>query len=160
MPSHSYDISNCTSLLKSEVTKLTIVAIVLFILFVAVIVLSILQIKNNVSKKLPYVQIAVALIIFCFLSVSLETQIFSYSKDLSQDSYVRYEGAALIQARKQLIFGGLPTGYTEYAISFERNGEHIELYTRKEPDLVGDVNEIFIVYAKHSKCVIDFEVIH
>ena len=159
MPDHTYDINKCTSLLKSEVTKLTIVAIVLLILFVAVIVLSIVQIKNDKLKKLPYVQIVAALIIFGFLSVSLGIQISSYSKDLSQNSYVQYEGAAAIQTRKQLIFGGIPTGYTEYVVSFELDGEQIELYMRKDPGFVGDINNVFIVYAKHSTHIIDFEII-
>lgn len=67
MTNNSYDIAKCTSVLKSEVIKLTIIAIVIFILFISVIVLSILQIKNDKTKKLPYVQIVAALIIFGFL---------------------------------------------------------------------------------------------
>lgn len=159
MPNHSYDINECTLLLKSEVTKLTIIAIVLFILFISVIVLSILQIKNDGSKKLPYAQIVASLLIFCFLSISLVIQIFSYYEDLTQSSYVQYEGEAIIQTRKQIILGGIPTGYTEYVISFEQGGKYVELYMSKEPDLVGEVNEIFVIYAKHSNYIIDFEVI-
>ena len=89
MPNHSYDISKCTSLIKSEVIKLTIVASVLLILFLSVIVLSIIQIKNDKTKKLPYVQIVAALIIFSFLLISLGAQIAAYSKDLTENSYVQ-----------------------------------------------------------------------
>ena len=159
MPNKAYDIDQCTSSLKSEVTTLTVVAIVLLVLFVTVIVCSILQIKNDKSKKLPYIQIIVAFMIFVFLSVSLGTQISSYSKDLSQNSYVQYEGVAKIHTRKQLVWGGIPTGYTEYVVSFELDGEQIELYMRKDPGFVGDVDNVFIVYAKHSKYIIDFEMI-
>ena len=159
MPNHSYDISKCTSLIKSEVIKLTIVAIVLLILFLSIIVLSILQIKNDKTKKLPYVQIVVALIIFGFLFISLGSQIASYSKDLAENSYVEYTGAATITARKQFVLGGIPTAYTEYVISFEREGRNVELYMRKEPDLIGDVSEVIIVYAKNSNHIIDFDII-
>lgn len=158
MPNKSYDIDQCTSSLKSEVTILTVVAVVLLILFVTVLVFSIRQIKNDKTKKLPYVQIIAALIIFIFLSVSLGTQIASYSKDLSQNSFVQYEGMAKIHTKKQLILGGIPTGYTEYVISFELDGEQIDLYMRKDPGFVGEVDNVFVVYAKYSKHIINFEI--
>ena len=158
MPNHSYDISKCTSLIKSEVIKLTIVASVLLILFLSVIVLSIIQIKNDKTKKLPYVQIVAALIIFSFLLISLGAQIAAYSKDLTENSYVEYTGAATITTRKQIIFGGIPTGYTEYVITFEHEGRNVELYMRKEPDLIGNVSEITIVYATNSNYIIDFDI--
>lgn len=159
MPNNSYDITKCTSILKSEVIKLTIIAVVLLILFILVIVLSILQIKNDKTKKLPYVQIVAALIVFCFFFISLGSQLTSYSKDLTQNSYVKYKGTATIETRKQIIFGGIPTGYTEYVISFEYEGRNVKLYTRNKPDLIGDVNEAIIVYAMHSNYIIDFDII-
>lgn len=159
MTNNSYDITKCTSVLKSEVIKLTIIAVVLFILFISVIVLSILQIKNDKTKKLPYVQIVAALIIFGFLIISLGSQIASYSKDLAENSYVKYTGAATITTQKQIIFGCIPTGYTEYVISFEYEGRNVKLYTRKKPDLIGDVNEVIIVYATNSNHIIDFDII-
>lgn len=77
MSDHLYDVDKCRTLLKSQVTILTLVAIGLFILFVSVVVWSIVEIKNakkkNDKKKkgkvkklpyVPYVQIAVALIVF------------------------------------------------------------------------------------------------
>lgn len=96
MSDHLYDVGKCRTLLKSQVAILTLVAIGLFILFVSVVVWSIVEIKNakkkNDKKKkgkvkklpyVPYVQIAVALIVFCFLSVCLGNQMGTFLKDLA-----------------------------------------------------------------------------
>lgn len=65
---------------------------------------------------------------------------------------------AKIHTKKQLIFGGIPTGYTEYVISFELDGEQIDLYMRKDPGFVGEVDDVVVVYAKCSKHIINFEI--
>ena len=96
-----------------------------------------------------------------------ESDYFSFFKELhdkydakiSLYSFVEYKGSAKIESRKQFVFGGIPTSYTEYVISFEQDGKEVELVTKKRPDLIGDVDEIFIVYAKHSEFVIDFDII-
>ena len=160
MPNYSYDINKCESLLKSEAVKLTIIAIFLTILFASIIVFSIFQIRSDKSKKMPYIQLVASLLIFVFLFISLGTQILSYNRDIADESYVQYEGSANIETKKQIVFGAIPTGYTEYIISFELDGEQIELYMRKNPDTVGYVDKIFIVYSKHSKHIIDFEIVH
>ena len=171
MSDHLNDVDKCRTLLKSQVTILTLVAIGLFILFVSVVVWSIVEIKNakkkNDKKKkgkvkklpyVPYVQIAVALIVFCFLSVCLGNQMGTFLKDLAQDSYVVYQGAATIQTKREVRYGGIPTAYTEYVISFEQAGKKIELYTRKDPDRIGDIDDVFIVYAEHSNYMIEFDI--
>lgn len=84
MSGHLYDVDKCRTLLKSQVTILTLVAVGLLVLFVSVVVLSIVEIKNGKKKNdkkkngkakkgkakklpyVPYVQIAVALVIFLF----------------------------------------------------------------------------------------------
>lgn len=171
MSDHLYDVDKCRTLLKSQVTILTLVAIGLFILFVSVVVWSIVEIKNEKKKNdkkkkgkvkklpyVPYVQIAVALIVFCFLSVCLGNQMGTFLKDLAQDSYVVYQGAATIQTKREVRYGGIPTAYTEYVISFEQAGKKIELYTRKDPDRIGDIDDVFIVYAEHSNYMIEFDI--
>lgn len=171
MSNHLYDVDKCRMLLKSQVTILTLVAIGLFILFVSVVVWSIVEIKNEKKKNdkkkkgkvkklpyVPYVQIAVALIVFCFLSVCLGNQMGTFLKDLAQDSYVVYQGAATIQTKREVRYGGIPTAYTEYVISFEQAGKKIELYTRKDPDRIGDIDDVFIVYAEHSNYMIEFDI--
>ena len=81
MQNHSYNIDLYSSALKSEVIKLYIVAIVLSILFIFVIVCSIIQIKKEKTKKIPYVQLFVAIIVFIFLLIPLSSQISSFTKD-------------------------------------------------------------------------------
>ena len=171
MSGHLYDVDKCRTLLKSQVTILTLVAVGLLVLFVSVVVLSIVEIKNGKKKNdkkkkgkvkklpyVPYVQIAVALIVFCFLSVCLGNQMGTFLKDLAQDSYVVYQGAATIQTKREVRYGGIPTAYTEYVISFEQAGKKIELYTRKDPDRIGDIDDVFIVYAEHSNYMIEFDI--
>ena len=162
MSNYSYDINECISALKTELTMLIIIAIVLPILFISAMIFSVSEIKDNKTKKSPYVKIIalIALIVvFCFMFVSLGRGIASCSDDLTQRSFVEYKGSAKIESRKQFVFGGIPTSYTEYVISFEQDGKEVELVTKKRPDLIGDVDEIFIVYAKHSEFVIDFDII-
>lgn len=162
MSNYSYDINECISALKTELTMLIIIAIVLPILFISAMIFSASEIKDNKTKKSPYVKIIalIALIVvFCFMFVSLGRGIASCSDDLTQRSFVEYKGPAKIESRKQFVFGGIPTSYTEYVISFEQDGKEVELVTKKRPDLIGDVDEIFIVYAKHSEFVIDFDII-
>ena len=162
MSNYSYDINECIAALKSEFTMLIIIAIVLPILFISAMIFSVSEIKDNKTKKSPYVQIVVLIaliVVFCFMFVSLGRGIASCSDDLTQRSFVEYKGSAKIESRKQFVFGGIPTSYTEYVISFEQDGKEVELVTKKRPDLIGDVKEIFIIYAKHSELVIDFDII-
>ena len=162
MSNYSYDINECISALKMELTMLIIIAIVLPILFISAMIFSVSEIKDNKTKKSPYVKIIaliVLIVVFCFMFVSLGRGIASCADDLTQRSFVEYKGSAKIESRKQFVFGGIPTSYTEYVISFEQDGKEVELVTKKRPDLIGDVDEIFIVYAKHSEFVIDFDII-
>lgn len=92
------------------------------------------------------------------LSVCLGNQIGTFLKDLNQDSYVVYQGTATVRTKREVRYGGIPTAYTEYVISFEQAGKKIELYTRKEPKRTGDVDEVFIVYAEHSNYMIEFDI--
>lgn len=50
MSGHLYDVDKCRTLLKSQVTILTLVAVGLLVLFVSVVVLSIVEIKNGKRK--------------------------------------------------------------------------------------------------------------
>ena len=51
MSGHLYDVDKCRTLLKSQVTILTLVAVGLLVLFVSVVVLSIVEIKNGKKKN-------------------------------------------------------------------------------------------------------------
>lgn len=155
MQNHSYNIDLYSSALKSEVIKLYIVATVLSILFIFVIVCSIIQIKKEKTKKIPYVQLLVAIIVFIFLLIPLSSQISSFTKDIVEQKYVQYEGPANVRAERKIILGGIPTGYTEYIISFEYNGEQIELSMRKDPGIEGNVEKIYIAYSQYSEFILE-----
>ena len=154
-----YDIEKCESALKTETLKLFIILTFLVILFIAAIAYSISEIKDNKAKKFPYIQLVAIAVIFAFLFVSLCSQISTYYKDIAEESYEQYEGSATISSQRHVLFGGIPTGHTEYIISFDKDGTQVELSTRNRCDYVGDIDKIFIVYSKYSKHIIKFELI-
>ena len=157
MLNHSYNLDLYNSTLKSEVIKLSIIAIFLFLLFVGMFLYSFVQIKNERTKKIPYIQLLAVIVIFSFLSVSLGSQICSFTKDILDETYLQYEGSANIRTEQKVVFGGIPTGYSEHLISFEHNGEHIELSTRKDYGIDGDIEKIYIVYSQHSRFILEFK---
>lgn len=162
MLNYSYDINVCMSALRSELTKLIIAAVLLLVVFTAAMIFSVSEIKDGKKqkkqkKKWPYVQAAVLSIVFCLLLFFMGRQIVFYSEDLTQSSFAEYKGPATIKERKLAI--GFKSVQTEYVISFEQDGREVELLVKKEPDRIGDVDEIFIVYAVHSEVVIEFDVI-
>lgn len=156
MPNHTYNIKDYETVLKNEVSKLAIILIVLCLLFIAIIIFSVIQIKKDKTKKLPYIQLIASIALFVFLAVFLTIQIVSYVKDISEKTYLQYEGPVNIRIERQVIFGGIPTAYDEYIVSFEHNGEHIELSMRKNYGLIGDIENVYIVYSKHSNYIIEF----
>lgn len=156
MPNRPFNIDKYSSLMKSEVTKLTMLLIALFILFACAMILAVSQIKKR-NKKVAYVQLALAVILFSFLLVSLMGQIGSFNKDITNSAYIRYEGPANIRMKKQLIFGGINSAYAEYIISFEYQGVQYELTLNKNGGLSGDIDNLYIVFSEHSKYVLEME---
>lgn len=155
MTGPSYNIEKYESVLKSEVVKLTIIAAVLVILFIAIIVFSLSEIKSDRTKKMPYVQLVGSVVVFIFLAFSLGSQIISYEKDIAEKAYMQYEGPVTFETKRHIIFGGLPTGYIEYVVSFEQGEDIIELHTRKDYGFTGDIKKIYIVYSKYSNYVFE-----
>jgi len=155
MPDYPYNVEIYTSLLTSEMTKLIIIAIVLALIFTFVIVYSALQIKEDKYKKIPYIQLVLSVVIGVFLLFSLGSQISAFAKDISCEEYIQYVGSVDIKEERQIIFGGIPTGYTEYIISFEQNGKKVELAERKDYGLSGHVEKVYIVYAENTKFILD-----
>ena len=96
-----------------------------------------------------------AIIVFIFLLIPLSSQISSFTKDIVEQKYVQYEGPANVRAERKIILGGIPTGYTEYIISFEYNGEQIELSMRKDPGIEGNVEKIYIAYSQYSEFILE-----
>lgn len=164
MQNQSLNVDLYNSTLKSEVIKLSIIAVALVAIFAFIIIYSIIEIKSKKSKSnkkakiIPYIQLFAAIGIFVFLSVSLGSQIVSFSRDLAEEAYILYEGPANVRTENRVIFGGLPTGYTEYIISFEQNGKSVELYTRKDYGLGENMGKVYIVYSQYTNSILEFEV--
>lgn len=155
MPNYPYNVEIYTSLLKSEMTKLTIIAIALALIFIFVIVYSALQIKNDRTQKMPYIQLVLSVVIGLFLLFALGSQISAFAKDVTNAAYIQYVGPVDIREEGQIILGGIPTGYTEYIISFEQDGKNVELAMRKDYGLRGYVEKVYIVYAQNANFILE-----
>lgn len=155
MPNYIYDTEAYTSVLKSELTKLSVIAVILALIFVFIIVYSAFQIKEDKYKKIPYIQLVLSAVIGVFLLFSLGTQISAFAKDISNEAYIQYEGSVDIREEDHVVFGSLPTGYTEYIISFQQNCENVELAMREDCGLRGHVKNVYIVYAENTKFILD-----
>lgn len=156
MPNRSYDIEAYNSTLQSEITKLWWIGIVLLIVLVAIVVYSVVLIRENKSKKLPYIQLIGSVVVSVFLMASFASTIVSYTKDVSEEAYVQYEGPAKINKKRKVVFGNIPTWYDEYVVSFNNNGEWVELSTRKDYDTEGVIENLYIVYARNSGEILEF----
>ena len=156
MSNRSFNVDKYSSILKSEVAKLTVAFIVLFLLFICIMLLCVSQIKKH-KKKASYVQLGLSILLFSFLLVSLSIQIISYKKDISDNSYIQYEGPVRIREKKQLVLGGIPWSYPEYVISFKYENIEYELLMNKNPGVYGCIDNIYIVFSKHSEYVLEIE---
>ena len=88
--------------------------------------------------------------------VSFGSSIVSYSTDLHEEAYIQYEGPATIGKRRKVVLGNIPTWYNEYYVSFNNNGEKVELSTRKDYPKEGNIEKLYIVYAQNSGEILEF----
>ena len=95
-------------------------------------------------------------VISVFLTISFGSSIVSYSKDISEEAYVQYEGPATISKRRKVVLGNIPTWYDEYVVSFDNNGEQVVLSTRKDYETEGNIENLYIVYAQNSGEILEF----
>ena len=156
MSNHSCNVEAYNATLQSEVNKLWGIGIVLLIVLIAMIVYSIVLIKEDRTKKFPYIQLIGVVVISIFLTISFGSSIVSYSKDISEEAYVQYEGPATISKRRKVVLGNIPTWYDEYVVSFDNNGERVALSTRKDYDKEGNIENLYIVYAQNSGEILEF----
>lgn len=156
MPDYPYDVQLYNSSLKMEIIKLSMIAIVLILIFVYMIISSAIQIKRNKTKKTTWILLFATIAIGVFLSIPLVSQISLFTKDIKEETYIQYIGPATIREECQIIFGGIPTGYAEYIISFQQEGKYVELATRKDYGLNGGVEKLYIVYSQHSGFILEF----
>lgn len=156
MSNHSYNVEAYNASLQAEVNKLWGIGIVLLIVLIAMIVYSIVLIKEDKTKKFPYIQLIGVVVISIFLTISFGSSIVSYSKDISEEAYVQYEGPATISKRRKVVLGNIPTWYDEYIVSFDNNGEQVVLSTRKDYETEGNIENLYIVYAQNSGEILEF----
>ncbi len=156
MSNHSYNVEAYNASLQAEVNKLWGIGIVLLIVLIAMIVYSIVLIKEDKTKKFPYIQLIGVVVISIFLTISFGSSIVSYSKDISEEAYVQYEGPATISKRRKVVLGNIPTWYNEYVVSFDNNGEQVVLSTRKDYETEGNIENLYIVYAQNSGEILEF----
>ena len=156
MSNHSYNVEAYNASLQAEVNKLWGIGIVLLIVLIAMIVYSIILIKEDKTKKFPYIQLIGVVVISIFLTISFGSSIVSYSKDISEEAYVQYEGPATISKRRKVVLGNIPTWYDEYIVSFDNNGEQVVLSTRKDYETEGNIENLYIVYAQNSGEILEF----
>lgn len=151
MPNHPYDVEAYNAALQSELNKMWGIGIALLIVLIAMVVYSIVLIKEDKTKKFPYIQLIGVVVISVLLTISFSSSIISYSKDISEEAYIQYEGPATISKRR--IFG---TWLDEYVISFNNNGEQVTLSTRKDYETEGNIEKLYIVYAQNSEEILEF----
>ena len=163
---NQYDVDAYNLILKSEIRSLVIIAVIFLPLLAYLIFHSICEIKNESKEQkgrkkrkkhriFLYVQLVLVIIVCILLLTSLILQISSYAKDLKEEAYCIYEGPANIQIEKKLIIGELKLRDVDRIISFECDGEIIELLFEDDIGLAGYVDKVRVVYAQNSRYVIE-----
>ena len=150
MPNHTYNVEAYNDIMQAELNKLWGIGALLLIVLIAIVVYSIVLIKEDKKKKFTYIQLIGVVLVSVFLMVSFGSSIVSYSTDLHEEAYIQYEGPATISKRRKVVLGNIPTWYNEYYVSFNNNGEKVELSTRKDYEKEGNIENLYIVYAQNS----------
>ena len=156
MPNHTYDVGVYNNIMQTELNKLWGIGALLLIVLIAIVVYSVVLIREDKKKKFPYIQLIGVVLVSIFLMVSFGSSIVSYSTDLHEEAYIEYEGPATISKRRKVVLGNIPTWYNEYVVSFDNNGEQVELSTRKDYEKEGKIEQLYIVYAKNSGVILEF----
>ena len=156
MPNHTYDVEGYNSIMQTELNKLWGIGVLLLIVLIVMVVYSVVLIREDKKKKFPYIQLIGAVLVSVFLMVSFGSSIVSYSTDLHEEAYIQYEGPATISKRRKVVLGNIPTWYNEYYVSFNNNGEKVELSTRKDYEKEGNIENLYIVYAQNSGEILEF----
>ncbi len=156
IPNYTYNVEAYNDIMQTELYKLWGIGVLLLIVLIAMVVYSVVLIREDKKKKFPYVQLIGVVLISVFLMVSFGSSIVSHSNDLDEEAYIQYEGPATITKRKKVVWGNIPTWYNEYVVSFNNNGEQVELSTRKDYEKEGNIDQLYIVYAQKSGIILEF----
>ena len=156
MPNHTYDVEVYNNIMQAELNELWGIGALLLIVLIAMVVYSVVLIREDMKKKFSYIQLIGVVLVSVFLMVSFGSSIVSYSTDLHEEAYIQYEGPATISKRRKVVLGNIPTWYNEYYVSFNNNGEKVELSTRKDYEKEGNIENLYIVYAQNSGEILEF----
>lgn len=153
MLNYPYNVDSYNTMLKSEMIKLSLIFISLTIVFIILILYFAISIKKTKKKSLLIFLVGIVAA-YIFLSSSLFLQITKFGRDLKEEAYVQYEGPATV--REDRIYSGGSLSISYY-ISFEHNGELVELTMDNDKGywLVGNIENIYIVYSKRSHCIVE-----
>ena len=153
----SYDIACYEVILKANLRSLVIIAFIIFVLLITLLVQSIVSIRTAKGKTWPCIELLTVIALFVLISFSLGTQIVSRQKDISEQAYIQYEGPATIAIESWRSYDGIPTRHDDYIISFNQDGVETELICEKAPPFTGEVENVYLVYSKHAKFIIEIE---
>jgi len=156
MPNHTYDVEVYNNIMQAELNELWGIGALLLIVLIAMVVYSVVLIREDMKKKFSYIQLIGVVLVSVFLMISFGSSIVSYSTDLHEEAYIQYEGPATISKRRKVVLGNIPTWYNEYYVSFNNNGEKVELSTRKDYEKEGNIENLYIVYAQNSGEILEF----
>ena len=153
MLNYPYNVDSYNTILKSEAMKLSLIIIPLTIVFIILILFFSISIKKTKKKYLLIFLVGIVAT-YIFLSSSLILQINNFCKDLKEKAYIQYEGPATVLEERIYSGGSISTSYY---ISFEHNGELVELTMDNDKGywLVGNIENIYIVYSKRSHYIVE-----
>lgn len=156
MASFPYDIEKYNSVLGKQVAIFVVGAIIVVIMFSVLAVMFAREIKEDKTKKFPYVRLVLAIVLGATLFFGVVHKIFNLSKDIAQEAYIQYEGSLSVKEHHWRFFGVSGITHTDYIITFEQDGNIIELSLNKNYALTGDVENVYLVYSKRSMEILEF----
>ena len=155
-----YDVDKYNDILKSKLIGFIIIAIMFLILFIALVWYAFFQAKKSKQKNPLCTWVGAAIVATAFLGTALGFQMASYVQDICEEAYVQYEGPASIRTERQSTGGLYSRSYTESILSFYHNGKQIELIVDdKELEHEGNIENIYVVYSKHSTCMLEYKIL-
>ena len=159
-----YSIEQCESILRAEAKAtsdiITLIAVVFAGIFIYCIVALLIKRRKKTSCTSVYIElisVIVGIVVFSFYLIPRYT---APLRDINEQAYIQYEGPAIIQSKKMVDgfewFSARSS--SKYYVSLEQNGETIEL-KMDDSEERGYYEKVYITYGKHSKLVIQFDIV-
>ena len=142
------------AIMRSSLIQYSVLAAALVLLFIILLVQTINMIRQGRTKKWPYAQLVGYILIFTLIGNTVGSRVICHAKDISEQAYIQYEGAATTKLDRTIV-GGVT--HNNHTISFESNGKQVELFLEETPPFIGNFNEVYLVYAKRSRVVLEIK---